>query len=77
MKSPSITGVECPRPGNSVFHMTLLVSLNVSGSFAMDATPCPEGPRHSGQSAAATFKQQTERQRRVREIMRGTQRIKA
>ncbi|MFN9956583.1 MAG: hypothetical protein ACK55I_26080, partial [bacterium] len=43
----------------------------------MVAMPCPDGPRHSGQSAAATFKQQTDRQRRVREIMRRTQRIKA
>jgi hypothetical protein len=25
----------------------------------MVATPCPEGPRHSGQSAAATFKEET------------------
>src|SRR6202034_4400166 len=47
-------GVELPSPGIGVFHLTLLVSLQVSGGSACGATPVASGPRHCGQKRSAS-----------------------
>ena len=50
--SPAATGVECPRPGISIFQRTFAASLHVSGTFA-DVAPVCSGPRQCGQAAFA------------------------
>src|SRR5690349_12848327 len=53
------TGVDQPRYGISVFHLTLFVSLQCSGrptvlvSPGAEARPSPQGPRNSGQQFGA------------------------
>src|SRR5438128_2400283 len=46
-------GVAEPPPGILTFHLTLLVSLHVTGGLASGATPLASGPRHWGQFASA------------------------
>ena len=50
IRSPQIAGVEKPRPGISVFHLMLLVSLQTVGASPR-AMPLKNGPRHCGQCA--------------------------
>ena len=49
---PAITGDDQPRPGTGTFQVTFSVSLQVSGTDASGACPCPVGPRNCGQSLA-------------------------
>src|SRR6185503_4623245 len=42
-------GVAVPRPGSLIFHLMLLVSLQVVGGLPLEATPLARGPRHWGQ----------------------------
>src|SRR5271154_3092685 len=49
IRSPQITGEECPRPGTSAFHLMCSVSLQVSGASPR-AMPFQSGPRHWAQS---------------------------
>jgi hypothetical protein len=44
IRSPQITGLECPLPGSSTFQATLLVSLQRTGAVPA-ATPVCDGPR--------------------------------
>src|ERR1039458_6588670 len=56
MRSPQITGLECPRPGMAVFQrMFFPDSTFHSAGGEPVPTPLPEGPRNCGQlpSAAA------------------------
>src|SRR5580704_12044180 len=46
-------GVALPSPGIGVFHLTLLVSLQVNGGSASGANPVASGPRHCGQLPSA------------------------
>src|SRR5277367_3950493 len=46
-------GVALPSPGIGVFHLTLLVSLQVKGGSACGAKPVASGPRHCGQLRSA------------------------
>ena len=46
---PQTIGVAEPRPGSCTFHLTLLVSLHVTGGLPVDETPFASGPRHCGQ----------------------------
>src|SRR5437879_2778361 len=47
-------GEECPRPATAARHLTLVVSDQVSTYAAPLARPCPDGPRHRVQYAAAS-----------------------
>ena len=64
---PITTGVDQPRYGISVFHLTLFVSLQCSGrpigvvSPGAETWPSPHGPRNSGQSARAAGPPMTNR----------------
>src|SRR5580658_5521373 len=53
MRLSQTMGVESPSPGMGVFHLTLLVSLQVTGGSASGATPVASGPRHCGQKRSA------------------------
>src|SRR5580700_1711333 len=46
-------GVAEPLPGSFTFHLTLLVSLQLTGGLAAGATPLAKGPRHCGQFSSA------------------------
>src|SRR5439155_25984454 len=50
-RSPQMIGVESPSPGTFTFHLIWLVSLQLSGGSARDATPLANGPRHCGQKS--------------------------
>ena len=52
MRSPMKTGLDAPAPGRSVFHATVSVLLQVTGSPFSRLIPDPSGPRNRGQSAA-------------------------
>ena len=50
-----MVGEPCPRPGTGDFHKMLLVSLHCTGGvWPGAAIPFPFGPRHAGQSVAAS-----------------------
>src|SRR5688572_27357557 len=46
--SPQTIGDELPRPGTGFFHTTLSVADHESG-YVPVTSPCPDGPRHTGQ----------------------------
>src|ERR1044072_3068025 len=46
---PQTIGDEWPKPSIGVFHLTFFLSLHSSGRPFSADTPCPSGPRHSGQ----------------------------
>ena len=46
MRSPQTIGVELPRPGRSIFHLTFFSSLHSVGGLPREAKPVPSGPRH-------------------------------
>src|ERR1035438_2135695 len=51
-------GEACPKPGNSVFHTTLLVALQYTGTPFSWLVPSSRGPRQQGQFSAAAAKPQ-------------------
>src|SRR5258707_6341316 len=55
-RCPTTVGEPCPRPGIGVFQSTFFVSLHCRGGCCLgSATPLRFGPRHQGQSVAATL----------------------
>src|SRR6516164_8695124 len=48
-------GVEVPRPGIAVFHLTLVSASHLSGGSPLGATPVASGPRHWCQLANCSF----------------------
>ena len=55
MRSPTIVGDPCPRPGIGVFQTMFSVSLQWVGGFWPEAAmPSRVGPRHAGQSKAGS-----------------------
>src|SRR5262249_32738249 len=57
MLSPQTTGVELPGWASGTFHFTFSVLLHLRGTPFSWQSPCPDGPRHAGQSAAAIAEQ--------------------
>ena len=55
MRSPQTMGDDIPVPGSAVFHATLLSGPHVVGTPVSSEMPCPPGPRHCGQFAAAAM----------------------
>src|SRR5437879_6627709 len=54
MRSPATIGVDTPRPPSDAFQATFSVALQRTGRSFSSEIPLPCGPRHCGQSAAAT-----------------------
>src|SRR5262249_25747453 len=52
IRSRQTTGVELPAWASGTFHLTLSLSLHVTGRFFSKQTPCPVGPRQAGQLSA-------------------------
>src|SRR4051812_6385486 len=51
MRPPTMTGDDQPLPGISCFHVTFFVVSHSTGNLPDGTTPCPVGPRNSGQSS--------------------------
>jgi hypothetical protein len=54
MRLPLTIGDETPSPASGTFQATFSVALHRSGSFVSPVDPLPAGPRHEGQSEAAS-----------------------
>jgi hypothetical protein len=67
--SPSVIGLEAPKPGSGVFHTTFSLALQVTGVSLSLATPVASGPRNRVQSAPASSTIDTEMSMDVRNGM--------